>query len=203
MAIEDRSRVAKVLAKSKKAFFFSDPGRGIGGVAQHKPVELRAAAGFLDRFINRAQSRQHAIGILIVGRQEHCGPAMDRRQGNVGVDAEFVFLPRQQHEEAGKRRHEGEGDPGKQQHEQPEDERFQDRDAADLEYPVHLVTARRSQDRSPGQDKAAPGPHRCKVGRRRWFEPPQWLHRHIDRRFLGKEFVQRDIAGPGRSTGFR
>ena len=203
MAIEERGRASEGLSQLQKAFFLGDPDRGIGGVAQHKPVEPRAMSGLLDRFINRAQSRQHAMGVLIVGRQQHRGPAVDRGQGSLGIDAELVLLPCQQHEEAGQRRHKGKGDPGEQQHEQRKNDRFQNRDAADLEDPVHLVTARRGQDRGAGQDEGAPDPHRRKAGRRWRLEPPQWLRRHIDWRFPGKEFVHRDIAGRGRSAGFR
>jgi glucans biosynthesis protein len=112
-------------------------------------------------------------------------------------DNAMIFV----HDVAGERRHEGKGDPCKQQHEQRKDDRFQDRDAADLEHPVHLITACRGQDRGAGQNKAAPKPHRRKAGRWRRLEPPQRLHRHVGRRFRGKEIVQRNVAGPAGSSG--
>ena len=94
MAIEKSGRACDVLPELEETLFLGDPDRGIGRVAQNKPVEICAVSGFLDRFIDRAQSRQHAIRILVVGRQQHRGPAADRGKGCGGIDAEFVLLPR-------------------------------------------------------------------------------------------------------------
>ena len=92
MAIEDRGCAADVLSQLQKAFFLGNPGRGIGGVAEHEPVEPRPLSGLLDRFISRAQSREDAMGILVVGRQQHRGAAVDRGQGSPGIDAELVLF---------------------------------------------------------------------------------------------------------------
>jgi hypothetical protein len=203
MAVEYSGRARDLLPEPEETLFLGDPDRGVGRVAQNKPVEICAVSGFLHRFINRAQSRQHPIRVLVVSRQQHRSPAANRRKGCGGNDAEFVVLPEQQHGKARKRGHEGKCDPCEQQHEQPKDDRFQDRDATDLENAVHLITACRGQNGSAGQDEGSPRPHRCKAEGRRRRKPPQRLDRHVHRRFRRQERARWNTAALGRSTDFR
>ena len=79
VTVENSRRWPSFVPESKKTLFFGDPDGGIGRVAQNKPVELGGASGFLDRFIDRTQPGQDAIGVLVVGGQQHRGPAFDRR----------------------------------------------------------------------------------------------------------------------------
>src|SRR5689334_18328605 len=93
--------------QGEEGLLFGYPDVGVGGVAQHEPVEPLAMSGSFDRLVDRSQSRHQVVRILVVGRQQHGGPASNCRQRFISTARFCLSAMSKQHEEAGKRRGEG------------------------------------------------------------------------------------------------
>src|SRR5262245_14575521 len=83
-----KSFVTAFSTQADKSRFLRDPDCRIGGIAQHKAVEVWTAACITHGFTDRLQARHDPMRVLVVSTEEQRGARGQLRQRRAEIDVE-------------------------------------------------------------------------------------------------------------------